>query len=137
MRSPEGPGEGADPHAAVPSAVPVDLLEVCRLGAGAASGPRWGHESEDLDLTLLSWAAGRGIGPHVNHEVDVVWIGVEGAGVVTVDGREHEMRPGVALLIAKGCERAVTAATERFSYLSVHRRRRGLRPTLGRGGRAL
>ena len=68
--------------------------------------------------------------PHVNNEVDVVWIGVEGAGVVSVNGENHELRPGVAILISKGCERAVESTSERLSYLSVHRRRRGLMPTI-------
>lgn len=113
----------------------VNLLDACRTVS--SSGPQWSHESEDLDMTLLSWAQGRRIEPHVNEEVDVVWFGVEGEGVATLDGQVHEMRPGVALLIPKGCERSVESLSERFSYLSLHRRRRGLRPTLGRGGPSL
>jgi len=115
--------------------VRMDLLEACR--AASQSGPQWGHESEDLDMTLLSWEKGRRIEPHINEEVDVVWIGVAGEGVATINGETHELRPGVALLIPKGCERGVESVSERLSYLSVHRRRRGLRPTLGRGGRPL
>ena len=107
----------------------VDLLEKC--GAASHSGPQWAHESEDLDATLLSWENGRRIEAHVNNEVDVVMIGVEGEGRVAVNGEINEVRPGVALLIPKGCERAIESASQRFSYLSVHRRRRGLMPTLG------
>ena len=114
---------------AAPAPTHVDLLERC--GVASRSGPQWGHECEDLDLTLLSWEEGKRIEPHVNNEVDVVWIGVEGAGIVTVNGEKHELRPAVALLIPKGCERAVESTSGRFSYLSVHRRRRGLMPTIG------
>jgi len=106
----------------------VDLLERC--GAASHSGPQWAHECEDLDLTLLLWENGKRIEAHVNNEVDGVLIGVEGTGVVTVNGEAHEMRPGVALLIPKGCERAIESTSQRFSYLSVHRRRRGLMPTM-------
>lgn len=109
--------------------VRVELLEKC--GAASHSGPQWAHESEDLDATLLSWENGKRIETHVNNEVDVVLLGVEGEGRVVVDGETHEVRPGVALLIPKGCERAIESASERFSYLSVHRRRRGLMPTIG------
>lgn len=131
------PEERTSGSPAASSPVCVDLLEACRAAA-SPSGPQWSHESEDLDVTLLSWANNRRVEPHVNEEVDVVWIGVEGAGVATINSEAHELRPGVALLIPKGCERAVESASEqRFSYLSVHRRRRGLRPTLGWGGRLL
>jgi uncharacterized protein (DUF2249 family)/mannose-6-phosphate isomerase-like protein (cupin superfamily) len=116
----------------------VDLLERSVASSRAASshsGPQWAHECEDLDLTLLSWEKGKRIEPHVNSEVDGVLIGVEGTGVVTVNGEAHEMRAHVVLLIPKGCERSIESTSERFSYLSVHRRRRGLMPTLG--GRSL
>ncbi len=95
------------------------------------NGPQWAHESEDLDLTLLTWENGRSIEAHINSEVDVVLLGVAGAGEVTVDGKKHELTPGVALLIPKGAERAISATSESFRYLSVHRRRRGLMPTMG------
>ncbi len=99
--------------------------------AAAPSGPQWAHECEDLDLTLLSWEPGQRIEPHLNNEVEGVLIGVAGTGVVTVNGAAQELRPGVALLIPKGCERAIEGTVERFSYLSIHRRRRSLMPTFG------
>ncbi|HEX8549961.1 MAG TPA: DUF2249 domain-containing protein [Abditibacteriaceae bacterium] len=114
--------------ATTPSPVAVDLLDIAH--AATRSGPQWAHESEDLDITLLSWQDGRSIEAHVNSEVDVVWIGIGGEGIAIINGEEYQLRPGVALLIPKGSERAVKS-TSRLSYLSVHRRRRGLMPTLG------
>jgi len=104
----------------------ADLLQCCR--DPAHSGVQWAHECEDLDMTLLSWAPGKRIEAHINTEVDVVLIGIEGQGEVRVNGETHEMRGGVALLIPKGAERAIQATTERFSYLSLHKRRRRLMP---------
>ena len=95
------------------------------------SGPQLGHETEDLNLTLLSWKAGEGVAPHVNEEVDVVLIVVDGEGEVSVGQQVLALQVGQALLIPKGCERAIRCVGERFSYLSVHRRRRGLMPTIG------
>jgi mannose-6-phosphate isomerase-like protein (cupin superfamily) len=115
------------PNIALTPLVQLDLLE--RLKSATFSGPQWGHECDDLDLTLLSWQAGQRIEAHVNEEVDVVWIGLEGTGVALVDGERHELRPGVLLLVPKGVARGVEAVSERFSYLSVHKRRRGLMPT--------
>lgn len=109
--------------------IQVDLFEVAQ--AATSGGPQWSHESTDLDATLLSWGAGHRIAEHRNSEVDVMLIGVEGAGIVTVDGEPHPVSAGVALLIPKGCARALESASERWSYLSVHQRRRGLMPTFG------
>jgi mannose-6-phosphate isomerase-like protein (cupin superfamily) len=109
-----------------PSPVWVELLERC--AARSHLGAQWAYESEDLDVTLLSWDEGQRIEAHHNLEVDVVLVGVEGTGVVSVDGKAHELRPGVLLLISKGCERAIESTSQRFSYLSLHQRRRGLMP---------
>jgi len=114
--------------APTPTPVSVNLPEVAQ--AATLSGPQWAHESEDLDMTLLAWEDGKSIEAHLNTEVDVVWVGVAGEGIAIINGVEHALRPGIALLIPKGCERAVQS-TSRLSYLSVHQRRRGLFPTLG------
>ena len=111
----------------IASPISVDLVEA--VSAAAHSGPQWAHESEDLDVTLLLWENGRRIEPHVNSEVDVVWIGVAGEGVATIDGARHELSPGKLLLIPKGCERSVESLSH-LSYLSLHLRRGGLMPTL-------
>ncbi len=108
--------------------VPIVLRELA--AAATAGGPQWSHESTDLDLTLLTWLPHQQVPAHVNDEVDVVMIAIEGAGVVTVNGARHELSAGEALLIPKGAERAIGCAGERFSYLSVHARRRGIWPTV-------
>ena len=107
------------------------LVDAPSLAGGAdARGVRWGGASEDLNVTLLSWPAGDGVAPHVNNEVDVALIAVSGAGEIVVDGEPFTVAAGQALLIPKGRERAIRAVSERFSYLSVHRRRPGLMPTV-------
>src|SRR5689334_8138381 len=103
----------------------VDLVALAVAG-GARSGPRWSTESTDLDITLLAWSAGEAIASHRNDEVDVLLVVVAGMGAVTVNGVVHVLTPGQALLIPKGAERAVRCTGPSFSYLSVHRRRRGL-----------
>ncbi len=108
--------------------VPIVLRELA--AAATAGGPQWSHESTDLDLTLLTWLPHQQVPAHVNDEVDVVMIAIEGAGVVTVNGARHELSAGGALLIPKGAERAIAGIGGCFSYLSVHARRRGLWPTV-------
>jgi quercetin dioxygenase-like cupin family protein len=109
------------------SALLVDLAALSEVATGA--GPQWGHASDDLNMTLLHWTPGQAVAAHVNDEVDVLLMVIAGEGEVTVDGTVHTLRPGCALLIPKGAERAIRATTT-LDYLSVHRRRRGPWPTV-------
>ena len=111
-----------------PTAIRIDLAALAAAAQG--NGPQWSHESADLDLTLLSWQSGQEIAAHVNAEVDVVFFVVDGSGEVIVDGETYGLTAGQALLIPKGSERAIRCTGERFSYLSIHRRRAGLWPTV-------
>ncbi|HEY1776234.1 MAG TPA: MarR family transcriptional regulator [Solirubrobacteraceae bacterium] len=89
-------------------------------------GPLWGIASNDLNATLLSWAAGDGVAEHTNDELDVLLVVTAGGGTVTVDGRAHRVRPQDALLIKRGARRGIRAARGGMRYLSIHRRRAGL-----------
>lgn len=109
------------------TATVVDLLNP-ELTSG---GPIFGHETEDLDLTAVAWAEGRGVGEHTNAEVDVAMIVLSGRGVVQIDDRREEVAAGRLIVLPKGVRRAITALTSDFRYLNVHKRRKRLMPTLG------
>ena len=55
--------------------------------------------------------------PH-RHDPAEFYLGIEGSGVVTIDGVDHEIAPGVALYIPGNAEHGVVAGPEglRFSY---------------------
>ena len=93
-----------------------------------ASGPLWGRQSDDLNVTLLRFAAGEAVAEHRNDEVDVLLVGVDGRAVVEVDGQAQTLGPGTALLIPKGARRAIRGDGAAYTYLSCHRRRAGLWP---------
>ena len=95
----------------------VDLL------GRAGTGPLWGMASDDLNATLLSWPPGHAIAEHVNAELDVLVVVLEGSGAVTVDGQRHDVGAGRAILIPRGASRRIEAAAGGLRYLSVHRRR--------------
>jgi mannose-6-phosphate isomerase-like protein (cupin superfamily) len=111
-----------------PEATQIDLIA---LAATDQTGPLWGHETEDLDCTFLTWNGGHQIPPHVNDEVDVVMIVLAGQGEATVAGTIYPLSQGQTLVIPKSLERSITALSERFSYLNVHKRRRRLFPQPG------
>jgi quercetin dioxygenase-like cupin family protein len=101
----------------------------------AGIGPLWGVASEDLNATLLSWPPGHVVEEHVNAELDVLLLVLDGSGEVTVDARDHAVGRGSAVLIEKGRARSVRAGASGIRYLSVHRRRAPLRLTDARAPR--
>lgn len=112
-------------------AEPADLHEILLTGRGA--GVLWTLEgSEDLNANLVRFPTGEGVGGHVNGEVDVLIVGVSGAGRVDVDGRDYRLRAGAVVFVPKGTRRSTTSDSADFAYLTVHRRRGPLR--IGRSG---
>jgi quercetin dioxygenase-like cupin family protein len=105
----------------------VDLHEVI-AAAGERSGVVWAlRGSEDLNANLVRFASGWGVDEHTNAEVDVIFVGVFGSGVVTIDGDEHPLSAGTLIFVPKGSRRSTKSTSEDFAYLTVHRRRGPLR----------
>lgn len=98
----------------------------------ARSGAVWSLTSADLNVNLVRFAAGEGVEPHVNDEVDVLGIVVAGEGALVLEGREEPLRNGVAFFIPKGARRAIRATTAELVYITCHRRRAALLPTRAR-----
>lgn len=88
--------------------------------------------STDLYVNLLAFTGTDGIEEHVNSEVDVLIVALDGAGVLTVDGEEATMSPGRITIVPKGASRSIQASGDRFAYLTCHGRRRGLMPKVTR-----
>jgi mannose-6-phosphate isomerase-like protein (cupin superfamily) len=100
----------------------VDLAGVAAAEQGL--GTVWTQEgSEDLNVNLVRFEAGEGVGVHRNDEVDVVFVGVSGSGTVVVNGETFSLEPGRMVYVPKGNLRATRSAKGEFAYLTVHRRR--------------
>jgi mannose-6-phosphate isomerase-like protein (cupin superfamily) len=101
------------------SAVPgvVDLL------GRSGIGPLWGMASTDLNATLLVWPPGHELAEHVNAQLDVLVVVLDGQGVVVIDGEAHDLSAGSAILVPRGTRRRIEAGAGGLRYLSVHRRR--------------
>ena len=95
-------------------------------------GPVWGTESEELNATILEWAAGEGAQEHVNDSRDVAVVVLAGGGDLTLDGESRTLAPGEVVVIAKGARRRIVAGPDGIRYATVHRRRGGLQ--IGRFG---
>jgi mannose-6-phosphate isomerase-like protein (cupin superfamily)/hemerythrin-like domain-containing protein len=114
----------------------VDLAGIASAERGL--GTVWTQEgSEDLNVNLVRFEAGEGVGIHRNDEVDVVFVGVSGSGTVVVNGEKVPLEPGRMVYVPKGNLRATRSANSDFAYLTVHRRRGPVRlaPRGGTRGR--
>ena len=122
-------GQTASSETAAKSFGPEQIVDLAALVRSAtAQGAIWTRESEDLDINLLVFAAGEGVAEHVNAEVDMLLVGIAGAGAVTIDGTSQHLTAGDAIVIPKGARRRTQSMSDRFVYLSCHRRRGGLWP---------
>src|SRR5215210_6572898 len=97
-------------------------------GTAAAAGEQTGviwtlRESSDLNVNLVRFEAGGGVSEHTNDEVDVIFVGVSGTGLVLTNGEEHRLTAGRLVVVSKGARRSTLALSESFSYLTIHGRR--------------
>lgn len=104
----------------------VDLEALAR--AADETGAIWACRTDDLNANLVSIVPGAGIAEHVNTEVDVLLVGIEGEGLVFIDGVPQALTTGRATVIPKGVRRSIRCEHGRLSYLTCHRRRAGMWP---------
>ncbi|HEX5165218.1 MAG TPA: hypothetical protein VFV93_07480 [Thermomicrobiales bacterium] len=102
------------------------LLELAH--SASQDGPAWSQTTDDLNVNLIVLRAGHSIAEHINAEVDVLLVGIEGEGSVTIDGSHHDFASGQSVIIPKGAARSITPRGARFAYLTCHKRRAGLWP---------
>ena len=107
----------------------IDVIDLIGLAhSSQPSKPAWGVQTEDLNLNLIVLDADSGVARHTNTEVDVLLVGIDGAGYVEIEGKTWRVGPGQALVVPKGSLRSIRCEVDRFAYLSCHRRRAGLWP---------
>ena len=105
----------------------VDLYESL-AAAGEHAGAIWTLEqSAELNANLVRFSARGGVDEHINEEVDMLFVGVTGSGVVEVDGHKHSLRAGTVMLVSKWARRSTRSGSGGFAHLAVHRLRGPLR----------
>ena len=93
-----------------------------------SQGPLFSLESVDLDCTFLRFDHGEGVPLHINAQVDVAGVVLEGEGFLQVDGQQHVLTEGDFFYIPRGTARKLRSAGGPFTYLSFHARRPCLTP---------
>lgn len=108
----------------------ADGVDLAGLSPSGGSGAIWSlRHGGDLDANVVWLRPDDTIDEHVNDEVDVLLVVWSGGGQLTSDGRPVELRAGTVVQIDRGVRRRIAAGPDGVTYLSVHRRRDGLRIT--------
>lgn len=104
-------------------------LKAAAAEAAGRQGVVWTLEGRgDLNSNLVRFGSGRGVGEHVNDEVDVVFVGVSGSGAVVAGGEKFTLEPGRLVFVPKGARRSTRSGSSgEFAYLTIHRRREPMR----------
>jgi quercetin dioxygenase-like cupin family protein len=104
----------------------VDLAGLWRTASG--NGVLWSLvSSREQNVNLVRLEPGAEIGEHVNNELEVVLAVLEGSGEVIVNGVGAPLQPSTLAFLSRGARRAIRAGPLPLVYLSMHRRREGLR----------
>ncbi|MET8019252.1 cupin domain-containing protein [Streptomyces decoyicus] len=104
-------------------------LDTCLAAAPEEqSGALWrlAQRNRQLDANLVRLPAGASVAGHVESELDVLLIVVEGDGQLDNGTRAQPLEPGVVAWLPKSAHRALIAGPRGLAYLTVHRRRPGL-----------
>ena len=128
---PEGGESACFAHLLTPTDTIAPIAIAAILGATDGTGPIWSHRATDLDLNVVSITPAKPILPHTNAERDVLLVGLEGTGTITISDAASPFGAGMLVVVPKGAVRSVVASTPRMAWLTCHTHRPHLFPTIG------
>ncbi|MFF4793081.1 hypothetical protein ACFY2M_25675 [Streptomyces sp. NPDC001276] len=87
------------------------------------------ESGRQLDANVVRLAPGTGVAPHREPDLDVLLFVVAGGGVLGAgtDDEPRQLTEGATVWLPHGSTRSLTAGPEGLAYLTVHRRRPGMR----------
>ena len=101
------------------SAAPEDL------SAGALW--RLAESGRQLDANVVHLPAGHRVDTHREPDLDILLLVLSGTGTLTADDGTHPLPTGVLTWLPHGSARSLAAGPDGMTYLTVHRRRPGMR----------
>lgn len=119
----DSPGEG------IP--LPRVLCDTAALAAldDASAGALWrlAEPGRQLDANVVRVPPGRRVDTHREPDLDVLLLVLAGHGTLTAPGGPHPLSAGALTWLPHGSTRSLAAGPEGLTYLTVHRRRPGMR----------
>lgn len=113
-------------------AAPRVLTDVRGTAATAppeATGALWRltEPGRQLDANLVHLPPGERVAPHTEPELDVLLLVVAGEGTLLGGEQAQPLAEGSLVWLPHGAQRGVVAGERGMSWLTVHRRRPGMR----------
>ncbi len=112
----------------LPAELLINVVEALR--GVEYDGTAFSANSEQLNVNLQRLADGAAIPQHINHEVDVFVVVIQGTCKLIVDNESTVLRTGMAAIIPRGHLRTLRCTMGPLVYLTCHRRRSPLMPTM-------
>ena len=101
-----------------------------RLAISASTRPRRSRLAESgrqLDANVVHLPPGHRVDTHREPDLDVLLLVLAGHGTLTAPDGPHPLPAGTLTWLPHGSTRSLAAGTEGLTYLTVHRRRPGMR----------
>ncbi|MBY8881983.1 cupin domain-containing protein [Actinacidiphila acidipaludis] len=128
MTSPSETPDGATGTAPAPHLLCDVQALAGELPAPAGAMWRLAESGRQLDANVVHLPPGGHVADHREPDLDVLLLVVAGSGTLgTPDGADQALTAGALLWLPHGSTRRIDAGPEGLSYLTVHRRRPGLR----------
>lgn len=123
-----------DPHALptgpADAGVPRILCDTASIAAGSApAGALWrlAEPGRQLDANVVRVPPDGRIDTHTEPDLDVLLLVIAGGGTLGSVDAGQSLAPGSLAWLPRGSARSLTAGKDGLSYLTVHRRRPGMR----------
>lgn len=111
--------------------LPRTLCDTAALAAleDAPAGALWrlAEPGRQLDANVVRIPPGRRVDTHREPDLDVLLLVLAGEGSLTAPDGTQPLRAGTLIWLPHGSTRSLAADDEGLTYLTVHRRRPGLR----------
>jgi quercetin dioxygenase-like cupin family protein len=130
MTSPSAMNTGPGGHAAADARVLCDTRALAETPP-VPGGVLWklAESGRQLDANLVRLAPGDRITAHTETQLDVLVLVVSGDGLLGTGPAEAPQRlaEGALAWLPHGAQRSITAGADGLTYVTVHRRRPGMR----------
>ncbi|MGZ3097331.1 hypothetical protein [Streptomyces sp. H72] len=123
-REPPGPAAPAPPPRVL-----CDLAGLLPPGEDLSAGALWrlAEPGRQLDANVVRIPAAGRVDTHTEPDLDVLLLVLDGEGALVGSEGRQPLRAGALAWLPHGSTRAVHAGPDGVTYLTVHRRRPGMR----------
>jgi quercetin dioxygenase-like cupin family protein len=99
------------------------------MSPSGTPGAMWklAEPGRQLDANVVHLPPGQHVGTHAEPDLDVLVLVVAGDGDLAAAGKTTHLMSGTLLWLPRGSVRSLSAGQDGLSYLTVHRRRPGMR----------